>query len=55
VFYFEFATTAMITRTLLWLTKIEKKAENEWQPVLISDLNKHIVKLLTIFLGMVLE
>jgi hypothetical protein len=54
-FYFEFATTVMITRTLLWLIKIEKKAENERQPVIISDLNKHGLKLLTLALGMVLE
>jgi hypothetical protein len=45
----------MITRTLLWLIKIEKKAENERQPVIISDLNKHGLKLLTLALGMVLE
>jgi hypothetical protein len=53
VFYFEFASTVMIARALLWLTKM--KAENEWQLVLISDLNKHVMKLLTIALGMVLE
>jgi hypothetical protein len=31
------------------------KAEDEWQPVLINNLNKQVMKLLTIALGMVLE